>query len=102
MHNGTIAQADRWLAQWVPQIVASPAYQSGRLAVLIAWDEGSGRGNAPSHAALIAMSASTPPGTRSSLPLNDFSIARAICEVTAIPFVGRSAEAPSLVAAFHL
>ncbi|GEM_PF-569346 len=102
MHNGTVARADRWLAAWVPQVLASPAYRSGQLAVLIAWDEGSGGGNFPSHAPLVVMSASTPAGARSALGFNDFSVTRAICELTGVPALGEAARAPSLVAAFHL
>lgn len=46
MHGGSVcvgdrlAAGDRWLADWVPQILDSPDYRSGRLLVIITWDEG--------------------------------------------------------------
>ncbi len=102
MHDGTVAQADHWLAGWVPQILASPAYRSGRLAVLIAWDEGAGAGNVVSHAPLIVMSVSTPAGTRSALAFDDYSVLRSICQLTGVAALGRASAAPSLVGPFHL
>ena len=102
MHDGTVAQADHWLAGWAPQILASPAYRSGRLAVLIAWDEGAGGGNVASHVALIVMSAFTPAGTRSALAFDDYSVLRSICQLTGVAVPGRASSAPSLVGPFHL
>ncbi len=102
MHDGTVAQADEWLAGWVPQIVASPAYRSGRLAVFIVWDEGGGSGQVPSHAPLIVMSASTPAGTRSALALDDYSVLRTICQLSGVPGPGQASAATSFVGAFHL
>ena len=40
-----VAAGDRWLASWLPQILAGPDYQAGRLVVVITWDEGSGSSN---------------------------------------------------------
>jgi phosphatidylinositol-3-phosphatase len=102
MHDGTVAEADGWLTGWLPQILASPAYRSGHLAVFIAWDEGGGGGNAPSHVPLIVMSASTPPGTRSGVPLDDFSVLRTICQLTGVASPGQAASAATLAGPFHL
>ena len=41
-HDGTLGQADAWLRTWLPQIMAGPDYRSGRLAVVITFDEGTG------------------------------------------------------------
>lgn len=102
MHDGTVAQADHWLRAWLPQVIASPAYRSGHLAVLIAWDEGAGSGNVPSHAPLVVMSASTPAGTRSALAFDDYSVLGAICQLTGVPLLGKASGAASLVGPFHL
>lgn len=102
MHNGSVAQADHWLAGWLPQVVASPAYRSGHLAVLIAWDEGFGSGNVASHTPLIVMSASTPPGVRSAVAFNDYTVLQAICQLTGVASLGRASAAASLVGPFHL
>lgn len=38
---GGLAGADLWLKHWMPMIFASPAYQSGKLLVVLTFDEGS-------------------------------------------------------------
>lgn len=39
-HQGGLAGADLWLKHWMPMIFASKVYQSGKLLVVIAFDEG--------------------------------------------------------------
>jgi hypothetical protein len=102
MHDGTVSEADDWLAKWVPQMLASPSYRSGHLAIVVAWDEGFGSGNVASSAPLVVMSAYTHPGTRASLPLNDFSVLRSISQLTGVRPLGEAARAMSFVAAFNL
>src|SRR3954447_5578882 len=46
MHDGTIAQGDTWLAQTIPMIMNSAAYQNNGV-ILITWDEGSAGGAGP-------------------------------------------------------
>jgi phospholipase C len=41
MHDGTIAQGDQWLANEVPKILATDAFNKGGVIFLL-WDEGSG------------------------------------------------------------
>ncbi|MEO7061706.1 MAG: alkaline phosphatase family protein [Lapillicoccus sp.] len=41
-HDGTLGQADAWLRRWMPEIMAGPDYLSGRLAIVVTFDEGSG------------------------------------------------------------
>jgi hypothetical protein len=38
-HQGGLVGADLWLKHWMPMIFASPAYQSGKLLVVITFDE---------------------------------------------------------------
>ena len=38
-HSCPIATTDRWLKSWLPSIEDGPDFQSGRLAILITWDE---------------------------------------------------------------
>jgi hypothetical protein len=41
-HNGhdcSIATTDRWLRSWLPTIKNGPDFRSGRLAIIITWDE---------------------------------------------------------------
>ena len=39
MHDGTITQADNWVATYVPLILESPAYLRGEVVVQLLWDE---------------------------------------------------------------
>jgi hypothetical protein len=100
MHDGSIQQADTWLAGWIPQIVAGPDYQSGHLTIVIVWDEGSGDGNVPSTVAMIVMSPSVVPGTRSSSSFTHYSLLGAAEDVAGVPRVGGAASANSLRSAF--
>jgi hypothetical protein len=38
-HQGGLVAADLWLKHWMPMILASPAYQSGKLLVVLTFDE---------------------------------------------------------------
>ena len=40
-----VADGDRWLATWLPQILAGPDYRAGRLVVVVTWDEGTRTSN---------------------------------------------------------
>jgi len=100
MHDGTVAQGDAWLAQWIPLITAGPDYQSGHLTVIIAWDEGSGSGNSPSTVDGIVMSPYVPAGTRSGTQFTHYSMLKAEEDVAGVPELGQAASAASLRAAF--
>lgn len=39
-HDGTPAQADAWLRSWVPVLMSGPDWRSGRLAIVVVFDEG--------------------------------------------------------------
>jgi PKD repeat protein len=39
-HDGSLQQADDWLASWMQALMAGADYQSGRLAIVITFDEG--------------------------------------------------------------
>ena len=39
-HDGTLAQADAWLRGWVPVLTSGPDWRSGRLAIVVVFDEG--------------------------------------------------------------
>jgi hypothetical protein len=38
-HQGGLVAADLWLKHWMPMIFASPAYQSGKMLVVVTFDE---------------------------------------------------------------
>jgi phosphatidylinositol-3-phosphatase len=41
-HDCSLAVADGWLKKWMPLLLAGPDYRSGRLAIVVTFDEGSG------------------------------------------------------------
>ena len=100
-HNGTLQQADSYLGSWISQIVAGPDYQSGRLAIAIVYDEGSGSGaNSPSTVAAIFMSQFIPPGRTSAAAFTHYSLLAAAEGIAGVPRLGNAATAGDLRAAF--
>jgi phosphatidylinositol-3-phosphatase len=39
-HDGSLAQADAWLKTWIPVLTSGPDWRSGRLTIVIVFDEG--------------------------------------------------------------
>ncbi len=100
-HNGTLAQADAYLGSWIPQIVAGPDYQSGRLAIVIVYDEGSGSGtNSPSTVAAIFLSPFITPGTTSGTAFTHYSLLAAAEDIAGVPRLAHAATANNLRTAF--
>ena len=100
MHDGSVQQADSWLAGWIPQVVAGPDYRSGHLTVVIVWDEGSGDGDVASTVAMIAMSPFITPGTKSSAYFTHYSLLKAAEDIAGVPHLGEAATAGDLRTAF--
>jgi len=93
-----VASGDAWLAQWIPAIMAGPDYTSGRLTILIVWDEGSMLSN---HIPAIVIS----PGTRhvsDATKWTHCSTLRTVNELLGLTPLGCAARTTSLVQAFGL
>jgi len=111
MHNGTVADGDKWLAANLPAILKSPEYASGSTAVFITWDEGEG-GTATKcatnttdvgcHVATIVVSPTTKPGTRSAKLFNHWSLLGTTEQLLGLPRLGRANSATTMTAAFNL
>ena len=111
MHNGTVADGDRWLAANLPAILKSPEYSSGSTAVFITWDEGEGgtatkcatnTADVGCHVATIVISPSTRPGTRSAELFNHYSLLGTAEQLLGLPALGKAASVPTMTSAFHL
>jgi phosphatidylinositol-3-phosphatase len=110
---GGLARADRFLAQWVPVIMAAPAYRDGGL-IVITFDEGSdaaaccgeSSGLGPSHPNVplpgktgpgggrigaVLLSPLIRPGTVSTVPYNHYSLLRTIEDIFGLPHLGDAA-----------
>jgi hypothetical protein len=110
---GGLAQIDKFLATWVPVIMASPAYKDGGL-ILITFDEGSTdtaccgetsgfssshpntvlpglRGPGGGDVGLVALSPFIRPGTVSKVAYNHYSMLRTVEDIFRLPYLGDAA-----------
>jgi phosphatidylinositol-3-phosphatase len=110
---GGLAQADAFLAQWVPAIMAAPAYRDGGL-IVATFDEGSDAaaccgetaGFSPSHPDVplpgrtgpgggrigaVLLSPLIRPGTVSTVDYNHYSLLRSIEDIFGLPHLGDAA-----------
>ncbi|WP_412741499.1 alkaline phosphatase family protein [Krasilnikovia sp. MM14-A1004] len=92
------ANGDRWLRDWVTQILAGPDYRAGRLAVIITWDEGSKSDN---HIPTLVLAPSTRHVTADQ-PFTHCSTLRTVEEILRLPTLGCAATAASMTTAFRL
>jgi phosphatidylinositol-3-phosphatase len=110
---GGLAQADAFLAQWVPKILAAPAYRDGGL-IVVTFDEGSDAasccgetpGFSPDHpnvpdpgkngpgggrVGAVLLSPLIRPGTVSTAEYNHYSLLRTVEDVFGLPHLGDAA-----------
>ena len=110
---GGLAQADAFLAQWVPKIMAAAAYRDGGL-IVVTFDEGSDSaaccgetaGFSPDHPNVplpgrtgpgggrigaVLLSPLIRPGTVSTVPYNHYSLLRSIEDIFGLPHLGDAA-----------
>jgi len=110
---GGLAQADAFLAQWVPKIMAAPAYRGGGL-IVITFDEGSDAagccgetsGISPSQPNVplpgktgpgggrigaVLLSPLIRPGTVSTVAYNHYSLLRTVEDIFGLPHLGDAA-----------
>jgi phosphatidylinositol-3-phosphatase len=110
---GGLAQADRFLARWVPVIMAAPAYRDGGL-IVVTFDEGNdaaaccgeSSGLGPSHpnvpqpgktgpgggrVGAVLLSPLIRPGIVSTVPYDHYSLLRTIEDIFGLPHLGDAA-----------
>ncbi len=90
-HDGTLAQADAWLRQWIPVIMSGPDWRHGRLAIAIVFDEGDPGLQVPF--VLIAPGLS---GAVARQPLDHYALTRLIDRIIGAPLLRQAARAPDL------
>jgi phosphatidylinositol-3-phosphatase len=97
MHDGTVADGDRWLAGFVPKVLASPQYLAGTLALFVVWDENGGTDAGPSnHVPCLVVAPSVPAGARLALPVSHFSLLATVEDLLGLPRLGAAATSTSL------
>jgi len=98
-HDGTLKEADTWLAGWLPMILAGPDFRAGKLAVVITADEDD---NHSDNNVLTVVAAAGLTGKVVTAPLTHYSLAGLYDDVVGAPKLRNSATAPSFAATFGL
>ncbi len=96
MHNGSIEDGDRWLASFVPPILASPAWRDNGVLFVI-WDEGQGSAGCcgepgGGHTLALVIAAQGRRGFRSDIPYDHYSVLRTIEEAWQLGLLGHAAD----------
>jgi acid phosphatase len=98
-HDCSLATADAWLGSWIPTLMAGPDYTSGRLTIVITFDEDDS--SQQNQVALVAidprLSGKTVTGT-----FNHYSLTRWLDANANVSLLRNAATAPDLRAAFGL
>jgi hypothetical protein len=79
-HDGTLAQADAWLRGWVPVLMSGPDWRSGRLAIVVVFDEGETTEQVP-----FVLMAPGLSGVKISESANQYALTRLIDAVIGVP-----------------
>jgi acid phosphatase len=90
-HNGSLAQADAWLQQWMPELMSGPDWKNGRLAIVVVFDEGDSANQVPF--VLIAHGVS---GAVMRQPADHYVLTRLIDEVIGAQPLRNAASAPGV------
>ena len=95
-HDCSVGDGDRWLAQFLPTILTSRAYQSGRTAMFLVWDE-------DTPMPFVPIAPTVPVGSVLSTPVDHYALLRTTEEMLGITtYLARAASAPSMRAAFGI
>jgi hypothetical protein len=98
-HDSSVATGDAWLRGFLPTLLATPQYRSGKTVVFLTWDENDGAGG--NHIPTIVMSPRTR-GVEDATPFTHYSLLRTTEELLGLPLLGAAATAPSMRSAFNL
>ena len=101
MHDCSVAVGDAWLSQYIPTVLARPAYRYGSTVVVITWDEGEGYDQ---HIATLVLSPYVRPGLRVNRYLNHYSLLRTTENLLGYGHLGHAASssAKGMRTGFHL
>jgi hypothetical protein len=98
-HDCSAATTDRWLRSWLPTLTNGPDFQSGRLAVIITWDEDDDHSG--NHIPLIVLHPSLN-GRVVKDHLDHYALSASISRVAGDRPLRKAGRAPDLLAAFDL
>jgi acid phosphatase len=90
-HDGTLAQADAWLRDWIPVLMSGPDWRSGRLAIVVVFDEGETTEQVP-----FVLMAPGLSGVKITASANQYALTRLIDDVIGAPPLREAGSATSL------
>ncbi|HET7399415.1 MAG TPA: alkaline phosphatase family protein [Intrasporangium sp.] len=97
-HDGSLLQADNWLRQWVPVLMSGPDYRSGKLAIIVTFDEGIGLDqNVP-----FVVVSPDQRGRVVNAPFDHYALGRLLTDMVGVAPLGGGATATGLRSAFGL
>jgi phospholipase C len=114
MHSCSVRTGDDWLKTWLPMLVNSPAYNSGKTAIFVTFDEGGGGSHGencadPSntdescHIPTWVLGPAVRPGARVGTWLSHYSMLRTTEALLGLKtFLGDAATAPGMRQPFRL
>jgi phosphatidylinositol-3-phosphatase len=114
MHNGTVADGNKWLSSNLPAILNSAEYRNGSTVIFITWDEGEGGGyvtgeqcatnttDVSCHVATLVISPSTTTGARSGTLFNHYSLLATAEQLLGLRKLGLASSAATMTKAFNL
>ena len=100
MHDCSVSTCDKWLKSLLPVVFASPDYTSGRLLVVLTFDEASN--DSSNRVATILAAKRVPAGRRSGTRFTHYSLLKTTEQLLGLPLLRNAASAPSMRAAFGL
>lgn len=98
MHNGTIQDGNRFLAAYVPKLLATPQYRSGHTVIFITWDESKSNTDA-NRVPLVVISPYTH-GVRSGTSYTHYSLLKTTEQLLSLSQLGHAASANSMIGKF--
>jgi phosphatidylinositol-3-phosphatase len=90
-HDGTPAQADAWLRSWVPVLMSGPDWRSGRLTVVVVFDEGETTEQVP-----FVLMAPGLSGVKITEPANQYALTRLIDKIIGAPPLRQASSAADI------
>jgi acid phosphatase len=96
-HNGTLAQADAWLQGWMSVLMSGPDWRTGRLAIVVVFDEGETTEQVPF--VLIAPGIS---GVKMAASVNHYALTRLLDQFIGAPLLRQASGAASVTSLFGL
>ena len=98
MHDCSVSTGDKWLADFLPPLLASSQYRAGKTAIVVTFDEGSGA----NRVVTIVVAPPVHPGARVGTAYTHYSLLRTTEEMLGLGLLGKARSAPSMRGGFGL